>query len=67
MLEEAPRLSQIEDWPEAFLCGTTTGVQPLVEIDGQKIGGGRAGEGTRKLANLFDELERHQVAVAVAE
>lgn len=67
VLEEAPRLSQIEDWQEAFLCGTTTGVQPLVEIDGQKIGGGRAGEGTRKLANLFDELERHQVAVAVAE
>lgn len=67
VVEEAPRLSQIEDWQEAFLCGTTTGVQPLVEIDGQKIGGGRAGEWTRKLANLFDELERRQVAVAVAE
>jgi D-alanine transaminase len=67
VVERPPRLGQIKDWQEALLCGTTTGVQPLVEIDGQPVAEGRIGDWTRRLATTFDELERSQVATAVAD
>ena len=62
--ERAPLLSDVDSWQEAFICGTTTGVQPLVEIDGRQIGNGAAGSGTRRLAELFDSFERQLIAVA---
>jgi D-alanine transaminase len=48
--ESPPRWEDRGRWDEAFLCGTLTGVQPLVELDGQAIGAGRPGERTRQLA-----------------
>lgn len=66
VVERGPHLDAIETWQEAFLCGTTTGVQPLVEIDGRQIADGRAGAGTRRLAARFDELERERIAAAAA-
>lgn len=65
--EHPPLLSEMETWQEAFLCGTTTGVQPLVEIDGRQIGEGSAGSETRRLAELFDRFERQLIAAATAE
>jgi len=59
-------LSELDSWQEALVCGTTTGVQPLVEIDGLQIGDGSAGSWTRRLADAFDRFERHLVAAASA-
>ena len=56
----------MDSWQEAFICGTTTGVQPLVEIDGRPIGDGSAGSWTRQLAELFEAFERQMVAAASA-
>ena len=66
VVETAPRMKDLDAWQEAFLCGTTTGVQPLVEIDGRAIGSGRPGEATRKLALAFDRLERSLLDPAVS-
>lgn len=62
--EHAPSLGELETWQEAFICGTTTGVQPLVEIDGRQIGDGAAGPETQHLAAAFDRFERQLVAAA---
>lgn len=64
LVERGPHLGEIHDWQEAFICGTTTGVQPLVEVDGQQIGNGEAGTWTRRLATVFDELERELITAA---
>jgi D-alanine transaminase len=66
VVERGPSLDEIENWQEAFLCGTTTGVQPLVELDGQRIGDGGAGAWTQRLAVKFDQMERDYIAAAVA-
>lgn len=48
--ERAARIGERALFREAFLCGTLTGVQPLVAIDGQPVGDGRPGEWTLRLA-----------------
>ena len=65
-VEQAPRFDELDRWQEAFLCGTTTGVQPLVEIDGQRVGDGAAGPWTRSLAEIFDRYERQLTAASRA-
>jgi len=62
VVERAPHLGEMETWHEAFLCGTTTGVQPLVEIDRRTLGDGLPGEWTTRLAQALDRLERELVA-----
>lgn len=64
VVERAPQFAEMESWQEAFLCGTTTGVQPLVEIDGRQIGDGSVGSWTRHLAEVFEVFERQMVAAA---
>lgn len=56
--ERAPRVDELDQWQEAFLCGTTTGVQPLVELDGREVAGGTVGAETVRLAAAFDRFER---------
>ena len=58
--ETPPMLHERQRWQEAFLCGTLTGVQPLVELDGVEIGGGVAGPWTTKLAVAIEEMGRHE-------
>lgn len=53
--ETPPLLHELDEWQEAFLCGTLTGVQPLVELDGELIAGGVVGPWTKLLAG---ELEK---------
>jgi D-alanine transaminase len=60
--ERAPLLAERDGWQEAFLCGTLTGVQPLVALDGERIGDGSAGPWTERLAHAFDRFERELVA-----
>lgn len=64
--ESAAILSEIGSWQEAFLCGTTTGVQPVVEIDGCQFGDGTAGPWTRRVAEIFDAHEQRLIAAASA-
>ena len=66
VIQQGPPLDKIESWQEAFLCGTTTGVQPLVEIDGRPINDGSPGDWTRRLAGALDALERGLISAAAA-
>jgi D-alanine transaminase len=55
--ETAPRLAGRCRWREGFLCGTLTGVQPLVELDGEPVGDGRPGPWTRRVAEAVAAYE----------
>jgi D-alanine transaminase len=67
LVERAPRPAERGEWHEALLCGTLTGVQPLVALDGEPIGDGAAGEWTRTLAVAHAAAEAREVAAAHAE
>jgi D-alanine transaminase len=56
--EEAPRLGARADFAEAFLCGTLTGVQPLVGLDDQAL---PAGPFAARIATALEEEERREV------
>jgi D-alanine transaminase len=58
--ERPPRLDERREWQEAFLCGTLTGVQALVALDGQPLGG--VGAWTRRLGAAHDDEERAEAA-----
>jgi branched-chain amino acid aminotransferase len=45
---------------EAFLTSTSLGIQPLVEVDGRKIGSGEEGPKTRRLRMYFDKLKKSE-------
>ena len=60
--ERAPRLSERDEWGEAFLTGTITGLQPVLEIDGEPVGDGRTGSWTRALGAALDDLDRRSAA-----
>ena len=48
--EERPvSLAELSSVEEVFVCGTTTDVQPLVEIDGKPVGNGKPGPLTVQL------------------
>jgi D-alanine transaminase len=57
--ERAPLLAERDQWQEVFICGTLTGVQAVVELDGAPVADGGIGEWTRLLgeANERHELE----------
>lgn len=57
----APRLDQRRHWDEAFLCGTLTGLQPLVALDGAPIAAGVLGEWTARLASALRSDEERAV------
>ena len=51
--ERSIPLEEIFSAKEVFATSTVFGVMPLVEIDGKKIGGGKAGEITKRLGSLY--------------
>ncbi len=57
--ETPPLLSEREEWQEAFLCGTLTGVQPLVELDGEPVADGVVGAWTKQLAEALEKRNRN--------
>ncbi len=61
--ERAPNPSARAEWSEAFLTGTLTGLQPVVELDRQPVGDGSAGPCTRALGRALDELDRSRAAM----
>ena len=60
--ERAPRIAERDGWSEAFLTGTITGLQPVVELDGESVGGGASGPWTRALGAALDELDARRAA-----
>ena len=60
--ERAPALADRASWSEAFLTGTITGLQPVLELDGQPIGDGVTGPWTRSLGAALDELDQRRTA-----
>ena len=51
--ERAVRITELTEATEAFLCGTTKGVMPVVQIDDSVVGDGTVGRNTRKAMELF--------------
>lgn len=51
--ERPVALSELGACEEIFVCGTTTDVQPLVEVDGRPVGSGTPGPLTVKLKDAF--------------
>jgi D-alanine transaminase len=62
-VDERPlREAELFDLDEAFITSTTQAVMPITEIDGRIIGNGRCGAVTRRLQELFDDLEARVAA-----
>jgi D-alanine transaminase len=61
--ERAPRLAERGRWQEALLCGTLTGVQPLIALDGGSI---PAGDWTARLGAALVEEQAEVVAAGLA-
>ncbi|MGH7631076.1 MAG: D-amino-acid transaminase, partial [Gemmatimonadales bacterium] len=55
LCEEAVSPDELARASEVFLTGTTTGVMPVIRIDGRDVGGGRPGPVARRLGRLLDE------------
>jgi D-alanine transaminase len=48
-------LRELFDVDELFVCGTTTDVQPIVELDGRPIADGKPGPVTNRLREALSE------------
>lgn len=46
---------EIKDLDELFFCGTTTDIQPVIEVDGESIGQGNPGPIVRKIQKSFNK------------
>jgi len=53
---EGIKYKSLRQAEEVFLTQTTSGIMPVVEIDGQKVGNGKPGSMTKKLMKKFDKL-----------
>lgn len=53
---EGVKYKNILDCDEVFITQTTSGILPVMEIDGQKIGTGHPGPITKKLMKKFEKL-----------
>jgi branched-chain amino acid aminotransferase len=56
-VESSLSLHDLYTADEAFLTSTSLEIQPLVEIDGRKIGNGLEGRITHRIKNKFDEMK----------
>ena len=52
-LLEAPAAEEVGRWSEAFLTSSTRAVVPVVEVAGERVGGGRPGPWTRRLREAY--------------
>ena len=53
---EGITINSLLDADEVFITQTTSGILPVVEIDGHRIGTGKPGAETKKLMKKFDKL-----------
>lgn len=65
--ERAVLTSELGQATEAFLCGTTKGVMPVVRVDDTMIGDGKVGGNTRKVMGLFREYAGKNQGISSTE
>jgi len=53
---EGIKLKSLLNADEVFITQTTSGILPVIEIDGQKIGTGKPGPVTKKLMKEFEKV-----------
>jgi len=56
VIERRVNHSELYSSAECFLSGTAANITPVIEIDGRKIGTGKAGDLTKKLQNIYSEI-----------
>jgi D-alanine transaminase len=54
VMEASFRVEQLRDADEIFVTGTSSGIIPIVNLDGAMIGTGRVGPVTRRLMELYE-------------
>jgi branched-subunit amino acid aminotransferase/4-amino-4-deoxychorismate lyase len=60
-IQEAPlALDGVAGWSEAFITSTSRHVMPVTALDGRRVGNGRVGPVTQRLAALFEAYFRSQ-------
>jgi len=52
--ERDVKIGELESATEVFLSSTNKLIMPIVNIDGKKIGGGKVGENTKKIIELYE-------------
>ncbi len=53
--EQAVKESEIKNFNEFFISGTTTEIKPVIQIDDRKFGDGKPGKITKQIQLLFDD------------
>lgn len=57
VVEVAPNVADRASWSELLACGTLTGVQAIVELDGEPIGTGRPGPWANRMWEMLERAE----------
>lgn len=65
-LEASFRAEQLRDADEVFVTGTTSGIVPIVTLNGAPVGNGRVGPVTRRLMELYEVRTAGEQALAQA-
>ena len=60
------RAEQLREADEIFVTGTSSGIVPIVTLDGATVGTGRVGPVTRRLMELYELRTRGENALAQA-
>lgn len=58
VMERKVNRSEIYSVDEAFLCGSSARITPILSIDKKKIGNGKIGDLTMKLAKMYEQVQR---------
>jgi D-alanine transaminase len=64
--ETSFRAEQLREADEIFVTGTSSGIVPIVTLDGAVVGNGRVGPVTRRLMELYELRTRGENALAQA-
>jgi D-alanine transaminase len=56
IVQEPIREEEIPELEELFYSGTTTDIQPVIEIDGKPVGDGKPGPITRRIQKAYKDL-----------
>lgn len=62
-LEATFRADQLREADEIFVTGTSSGIVPIVTLDGATVGAGRVGPVTRRLMELYEVRTRGEDAI----
>ena len=61
VIERAVSRSEMYIAEEAFVCGSSARITPILSIDRRMIGGGKIGKITEKLSKKYEQIQRGEV------